>query len=280
MSNASSIDILARQFVSGKHDSPPDTNFLLTLLGSQPIREQSPMLTDKEKRRYSKQIMIPGFGEKGQEGIKAGKILVIGAGGLGCPVLQYLSAAGTGSIGLVEFDTVNESNIHRQILYGSGDFGKLKSIIAKNKLEQLNDNTEIEIFNLRLTAENIERISEKYEIIIDATDNYETRYVIDHICSEKKKPMIHGAIYQHEGQVSVFNYRGGSSYSSYNPYNPSKTLNPSPAETGLLGVLPGITGTLMACEALKIMSGTGEVMSGKLLTFNIMTNTYHTFIIK
>jgi sulfur-carrier protein adenylyltransferase/sulfurtransferase len=234
------------------------------------------MLTDKEKRRFSRQILFPDLGESGQEALKAGKVLVVGAGGLGCPALQYLSAAGTGSIGIVEFDMVNESNIHRQILYGAKDIGKLKSIIAKNILENLNDLSAIEIFNIRLTDDNARRITEGYDIIIDATDNYETRYVIDRICSEKGKPMIHGAIYRHEGQVSVFNYKGGLSYTSYNQNNSVKTGNPVPAETGLIGVLPGITGTLMAGEAIKIMTGTGDVLSDKMLIFNIMKNKYYT----
>jgi sulfur-carrier protein adenylyltransferase/sulfurtransferase len=234
------------------------------------------MLTDRELRRFSRQILLPEIGENGQEAIKAGKVLVIGAGGLGCPALQYLSAAGTGLIGIVEFDMVNESNIHRQILYGARDVGKLKSIIAKNSLEKLNDISSIEIFNLRFTDSNAARIVAPYDIIIDATDNYETRYVIDRICKETGKPMIHGAIYRNEGQVSVFNYQGGESYSSYNPYQPEKTANPSPSAVGLLGVLPGITGTIMAGEAIKIMTGSGDVLSGKILVFNIMKNSFYT----
>ena len=205
--------------------------------------------------------MLPEIGEEGQETIKSGKVLVVGAGGLGCPVLQYLSAAGTGNIGIVEFDLVNETNIHRQILYGSRDIGKLKSIIAKNILEKLNDLNTVEIFNLRLTAANAERLISPYEIIIDATDNYETRYVIDSVCAKQGKPMIHGAIYKNEGQVSVFNYKGGKSYSSYNPFNSEKLRNPAPSEVGLFGMLPGITGTMMAVEAVKIMTGAGDVLS-------------------
>lgn len=220
--------------------------------------------------------MLPDLGEAGQEAIKAGRVLVVGAGGLGCPVLQYLSAAGIGTIGIVEFDMVNESNIHRQILYGARDIGKLKSIIAKNILQNLNDLSAIEIFNVRLTDDNAARITEAYDIIIDATDNYETRFVIDRICSEKGKPMIHGAIYRHEGQVSVFNYKGGLSYSQYNQYDPAKKSNPLPSETGLIGVLPGITGTMMAGEAIKILTGIGDILSGKMLIFNILTNRYHT----
>jgi len=234
------------------------------------------MLTGKEQRRYAKQIMLPEIGEKGQEAIKAGKVLVIGAGGLGCPVLQYLSAAGTGNIGIVEFDLVNESNIHRQILYGGKDIGKLKSIIAKNILENLNDLSSIEIFNLKLNAANASKIITPYDIVIDATDNFDARYIIDSVCAGLGKPMIHGAIYKSEGQVSVFNYKGGGSYSSYNPQEHNKHSDPRPSDVGLLGMLPGITGTIMALEAIKIMTGAGSVLSGKLLIFNIMNHSYNT----
>ena len=234
------------------------------------------MLTDREKRRFSRQILLPEIGEKGQTAIRAGKVLVVGAGGLGCPVLQYLTSAGTGSVGIVEFDQVDETNIHRQILYGHMDIGKLKSIIAKNILEKKTDLTGIEIYNVPLTSDNAERIFEPWDIIIDATDNYETRYIIDEVCEKSGKPMIHGAIYGNEGQVSIFNYKGGPSYSSYNPPGKSGRRNPVPSETGLLGVLPGVAGTLMASEAIKIMTGAGDLLSGKILIFNIMTNTFCT----
>ncbi|MCK7540262.1 MAG: HesA/MoeB/ThiF family protein [Marinilabiliales bacterium] len=234
------------------------------------------MLSGRERRRYEKQIMLPEIGEKGQEAIKSGRVLVVGAGGLGCPVLQYLSAAGTGYIGIVEFDLVNETNIHRQILYGSRDIGKLKSIIAKNILEKLNDLNSVEIFNLRLNAANAVKLISSFDIIVDATDNYETRYIIDSVCAEQGKPMIHGAIYKNEGQVSVFNYKGGPSYRSYNPYDSNKQRNPAPSEVGLLGMLPGVTGTIMAAEAIKIMTGVGDVLSDKMLIFNIMNNSFKT----
>ena len=175
------------------------------------------MLTDREKRRFSRQIMLPGIGEEGQEAIRKARVLVVGAGGLGCPVLQYLNAGGVGSIGIVEFDMVNESNIHRQILYGSNDLGKLKSIIARDILHKQSSLTQIEIYNIRLTEANAAKIISPWDIVVDATDNYETRYVIDDICSKTGKPMIHGAIYGNEGQVSVFNYHGSGSYRKYNP---------------------------------------------------------------
>lgn len=232
------------------------------------------MLTEREKRRFSRQIMLPDIGEEGQEAIRKARVLVVGAGGLGCPVLQYLNAAGAGFLGIVEFDTVNESNIHRQILYGDHDLGKLKSIIARDILNKLSGLTRTEIYNIRLTDANADKIISPWDIVVDATDNYETRYVIDSVCSETGKPMIHGAIYGSEGQVSVFNYRGSGSYSSYHPKRQDRMRNPDPSQTGLFGMLPGITGAMMAFEVIKIITGTGEVLADKLLTFNILTNRY------
>jgi adenylyltransferase/sulfurtransferase len=239
------------------------------------------ILTPRELRRYKKQIMIPEIGIEGQEKIKKSRILVIGAGGLGCPVLQYLTAAGVGKIAIVEFDMVDETNLQRQILYGSDDVGKLKAIIAKNRLDNLNSLVETEIFNLRLTAANSLRIIKDYDVIVDATDNLETRYLINDSCVILNKPMVHGAIYKSEGQVSVFNYNGGPTYRCYNPASDlTDFLNPLPANVGLLGVLPGITGTLMANEVLKIITQTGNVLSGKMLLFNISDNSFHTIRIK
>jgi adenylyltransferase/sulfurtransferase len=235
------------------------------------------ILTPRELRRYKKQIMIPEIGIAGQEKIKKSRILVIGAGGLGCPVLQYLTAAGVGKIAIVEFDMVDETNLQRQILYGSDDVGKLKAIIAKNRLDNLNSLVETEIFNLRLTAANSLRIIKDYDVIVDATDNLETRYLINDSCVILNKPMVHGAIYKSEGQVSVFNYNGGPTYRCYNPASDlTDFINPLPADVGLLGVLPGITGTFMANEVLKIITQTGNVLSGKMLLFNISDNSFHT----
>lgn len=233
------------------------------------------ILSSRELRRYSKQIMIPEIGLKGQERLKKSSVLVVGAGGLGCPVLQYLAAAGIGKLALVEFDMVDEANLQRQILYGSDDLGKLKSIIAKNRLEQLNSFIGIEIFNIRLDAGNSMHILKDYDIIIDATDNIETRYIIDDACKSLGKPMVHGAIYKFEGEVSVFNFMGGPSYRSFNPTLIKKDFkNPHPADVGLFGVLPGIAGTIMANEAIKIITGIDGVLSGKMLIFNILNYSF------
>lgn len=237
---------------------------------------ESDILSPREIRRYGKQIMIPEIGLAGQEKLKLARVLVVGAGGLGCPVLQYLAAAGVGKIGIIEFDKVDEINLQRQILYGSMDVGKLKSIIVKNRLEQLNSLIEFDIYNLKLDYTNALKIIENFDIIVDATDNYETRYLINDSCIILDKPMVHGAIYKFEGQVSVFNYNRGPTYRCFNPFNKNADFkNPHPSETGLLGVLPGITGTFMANEVIKLITGTGNLLSGKVLLFNILDYSYH-----
>lgn len=234
------------------------------------------ILSPRELRRYSKQIMIPGIGPAGQERLKKASVLVVGAGGLGCPALQYLTAAGVGRIGICEFDTVSEENLQRQILYGSGDVGKLKSLIAKDRLEILNSSVKIEVLNLRIVEKNAVSAFKDFDIIVDATDNLESRYIINDACVILGKPMVHGAIYKFEGEVSVFNYMGGPTYRCFNPYtNRGGSGNPAPSEVGIVGVLPGITGTLMANEAIKIITGHGKVLSGTVLIHNISDNQTH-----
>jgi len=239
---------------------------------------ESQFLSQREIRRYKKQIMIPEIGITGQEKLKQAKVLVVGAGGLGCPILQYLTAAGVGKISIAEFDIVDETNLQRQVLYGSTDVGKLKSIIAKIRLEHLNSLGEFEIINLRLSASNALNIIKNFDIVIDATDNLETRYVLNDSCVILNKPMVHGAIYKYEGVVSVFNYKGGPTYRCYMPSSlNAKFKNPLPSQVGLLGVLPGITGTYMANEVIKIITETGDILSGKVLLINIFNNTFNTF---
>jgi sulfur-carrier protein adenylyltransferase/sulfurtransferase len=235
----------------------------------------SNLLSPKEIRRYSKQIMLPEISITGQEKLKQAKILVVGAGGLGSPVLQYLSAAGIGKIAIAEYDMVDETNLQRQVLYGSSDVGKLKSIIAKNRLEHLNFLGEIEIINLRIDSSNSLNIIKDFDVIIDATDNIASRYIINDSCVILDKPMVHGSIYKYEGLISVFNYKGGATYRCYNPSSPEiKSKNPDPSEVGLFGVLPGIIGTYMANETIKIITETGDILSGKVLLINIFTNTF------
>jgi molybdopterin/thiamine biosynthesis adenylyltransferase len=238
-------------------------------------------LTPREIRRYTRQIILPDIGISGQEKIKSAKVLVIGAGGLGCPVLQYLAAAGVGKITIAEFDKVDESNLQRQVLYGSGDVGKLKSIIASSRLEQLNDLIITDKKNLRIESSNALKVLEGYDIIVDATDNFATRYIINDACVILDKPMVHGAIYMYEGQISVFNFKNGPTYRCYNPLKENKEFkNPPAGDTGLFGVLPGITGSLMANEVLKIITGTGDLLSGKVLIFNISEYSFRIIMIK
>ena len=224
--------------------------------------------------------MIPEIGIEGQEKLKQATVLVVGAGGLGCPVLQYLTVAGVGKISIIEFDMVDESNLQRQVLYGSSDVGKLKSIIAKNRLEHLNSLTDFGIINLRLDASNALNIIKDYDVVVDATDNFETRYIINDSCVILNKPMVHGSIYKYEGIVSVFNYKEGATYRCFNPMQEKdKYKNPLPAQVGLFGVLPGIIGTYMANEVIKIITETGEVLAGRILLINILNNTFNTITV-
>jgi len=236
------------------------------------------ILSPREKRQYARQILIPEIGLEGQEKLKRAKVLVIGAGGLGCPVLQYLTAAGIGNIGVAEFDVIDETNLQRQLLYGSEDVGKLKSVIAKKRLNYLNNLINVEIYNLKCDVSNSLQIFTGYDIIVDATDNLDVRYVINDACVILGKPMVHGAIYKYEGVISVFNYQGGATYRCYNPRTENKNFqNPLPSAVGLFGVLPGIIGTYIANEVIKIITGSGEVLSGKVLLINILKNTFNTF---
>jgi adenylyltransferase/sulfurtransferase len=246
----------------------------------EPVLEDktSDTLTNRETRRYSKRIMMPGIGLEGQLKLKNANVLVIGAGGLGCPVLQYLSTAGVGKISIIDFDLVDETNLARQTLYGSTDLGKLKSIIAKNRLEYLNPLCEYTIINRRIDDSGNLGFFSDYDLIVDATDNPETRYIINDACVFYKKPMVHGSIYRYEGMVSVFNYKNGPSYRDFNPSAfTRKFRNPSPSEVGFFGILPGITGMYLANEVIKIITGVGEVLSGKIFLVNIFNNTFSTF---
>lgn len=237
----------------------------------------SDRLTDRELRRYHRQIILPGIGEDGQEKLKKSRVLVIGVGGLGTPILQYLSAGGVGRIGIVDNDMVVESNLQRQILFGSKDLGKLKAIIARNRLSALNTDVDFEIYNIRITPDNILRIIRDYDLVFDATDNFSTRYLINDACVILGKTWIYGAISVFEGQVSVFNYKDGPTLRCLFPHPPSKGSYRPAEESGLLGVLPGMIGCYQASEAIKVITGYGDLLSGKLLTVNIKTNTFRIF---
>lgn len=222
--------------------------------------------------RYTRHISLAEVGIEGQQKLTNAKVLVIGAGGLGCPVLKYLVAAGIGTIGIVDFDTVSLSNLQRQILYTEKDIGKNKARIAKKRLESLNKDVDIKIYPVVLGLENCLTILADYDIVVDGTDNFTTRYLLNDACCKLQKPMVYGSLYKYEGQVSVFNYKQGPSYRCLFPEPPKSGEVPNCNEIGILGVLPGQIGIMQATEVLKIVLGIGEVLSGKLLYVDVLTN--------
>lgn len=229
-----------------------------------------------ELAHYSRHLTIPEFGMDGQKKLKAGSVLAVGTGGLGAPMLQYLAAAGVGKIGIVDFDKVEASNLHRQILFGQKDIGKPKVQVAKEKLEDINPHIEIVVHETRLTSENALDIIRDYDVVADGTDNFPTRYLINDATVMLDKPNVHGSIFQFEGQVSVFNYvdkegTRGPNYRDLFPEPPPPGLVPDCAEAGVLGVLPGIIGCLQASEVIKILIGEGEPLAGKLFLFDALT---------
>lgn len=225
--------------------------------------------------RYLRQIILPEIGISGQHKLKQSKVLVIGAGGLGCAVLPYLVSSGTGKIGIVEGDTVSLSNLHRQILYTQEEIGQKKAIIAQKKLSFLNPEIEIELYPEPFTTENALSILSKYDYIADCTDNFTARYLINDVCVQLNKPFISASIYQYEGQLSVFNYQGSGTYRCLFPEPPENI--PSCADAGVIPTLPAIMGGLQANEILKCILGIGEVLSNKLLIFNALTMNYQLF---
>ncbi|TAE46781.1 MAG: HesA/MoeB/ThiF family protein [Cytophagales bacterium] len=234
------------------------------------------MLSNQEKKRYTRHINLKEIGIEGQIKICNAKILVIGAGGLGCPALQYLTAAGIGKIGIVDFDTVDISNLQRQILFKEENIGENKAIIAAQSLQKMNSITEFEIFNKKITLENAENIIEKYDIVLDCSDNFETRYVINDICVKLDKIWIFSAIQGFEGQLATLNVllENGERSCTYRcifPNIPNNNEIMSCVEGGILGVTAGILGTLQALEALKIILSIGEVLENRILLLNVLT---------
>jgi adenylyltransferase/sulfurtransferase len=226
-----------------------------------------------ELGHYSRHLSIPEFGMEGQKKLKAAKVLAVGTGGLGAPMLQYLAAAGVGTIGIVDFDKIEASNLHRQVLFGASDVGRSKVEVAKERLQEINPHIDIQVHNVRLTSENALEIIENYDVIADGTDNFPTRYLINDACVVLDKPNVHGSIFQFEGQLSVFNYvdkdgQRGPNYRDLFPEPPPPGLVPSCAEAGVLGVLPGIIGCLQASEVIKIITGIGEPLAGQLFLFD------------
>ena len=223
------------------------------------------------EERYQRQINLNGFGIEGQQKLNQAKVLVVGAGGLGVPVLTYLNAMGVGTLGIVDADVVSLSNLHRQVLYTEDMVGTSKVLAAKDQLLRQNSNTQIETYQTYLTVANALDIIKEYDVIVDATDNFPTRYLINDACVIENKPFVYGALHAFEGQVSVFNYLGGPTYRCLFPTMPAADAVPNCNENGVLGILPGIIGNLQALEVVKIIAEIGEVLSGVLLLFDTLT---------
>ena len=231
------------------------------------------MLSPEEIRRYSRHLLIPEFGTEGQLRLKAAKVAVIGCGGLGSPILLYLAAAGVGTLGIIDGDRVDESNLQRQVLYGTESVGKPKVEETAKRLQSLNPNVKIEAHFEQLTSQNALEILGNYDLVIDGSDNFPTRYLVNDACVLLNKPLVYGAIYRFEGQVAIFNYQNGPNYRDLFPTPPPPELAPNCAEAGVLGVLPGIIGSLQANEAIKLLAGIGEPLTGKLFVMDALTLT-------
>lgn len=228
-------------------------------------------LNIEERKQYSRHLILNEIGEVGQLKLKQAKVLVIGAGGLGCPVLQYLTAAGVGTIGVIDHDVVDQSNLQRQVLYTIDDIGLSKAETAVKRLSQLNPFVLFNTYNEKLTRKNAIALFTNYDIIIDGSDNFSTRYLTNDAAVITNKPLVYGAIFKFEGQVSVFNYLGSATYRCLYPTPPTPETSPNCSEIGVLGVLPGIIGSLQANEAIKIICGIGEVLTNKLLLFDALS---------
>ena len=227
--------------------------------------------------RYFSQLVVPGIGPQGQNKIAAAKVLVIGAGGLGCPVLSYLAAMGIGHIGIAENDLVEMKNLHRQVLYSEADIGKLKVEVAFEKLQAQNSEIKITTHPQKLTGQNARQIIEGYDIVVDCCDNVETRYIVDRHTKELGKPFVYGAVRQMEGQLSVFNYHDGPSYRHLFPDEKMAAAELDCAAAGIIGYVTGLVGCLQVNEVLKIILGDEHVLAGQLLTIDLKTMQFRKF---
>lgn len=235
-----------------------------------------PELSHDEIHRYSRHLLIPEVGLEGQKKLKAASVLIVGTGGLGSPVALYLAAAGVGRIGLVDYDVVDFSNLQRQIAHGESRLGDLKVESARDRMLDLNPEIQVDVYNEMLTSENAFQIAEPYEIIIDGTDNFPTRYLVNDLCVLTGKINVYGSIFRFDGQASVFDPEHGPCYRCIFPEPPPPGLVPSCAEGGVLGVLPGTIGSIQATEALKLILGIGETLTGRLLLYDGLDLSFQT----
>jgi adenylyltransferase/sulfurtransferase len=236
--------------------------------------------SQEQLQRYSRQLSLPEFGMEAQSRLADARVLIIGAGGLGCPAAIYLAAAGAGTIGIVEFDKVDLTNIHRQILYATADIGRPKLEIARERILAANPNVEVESFATRITSQNALEIMRGFDVVIDASDNFPTRYLVNDTAVMVGIPSVYGSIHRFEGQLSVFGFDGGPCYRCLFREPPPAGAVPNCAEAGVLGVLPGIIGSLQATEAIKIVTRIGEPTSGRLLLFDALTMNFRTVALR
>jgi adenylyltransferase/sulfurtransferase len=258
-----------------KEQTPVAANDTVSIIpsvagGAPTVAEELPMLSNDEVKRYSRHLIMPEVGVDGQRKLKAAKVLCIGAGGLGSPVAMYLAAAGVGTIGLVDFDVVDFSNLQRQILHSTPDVGRPKLQSAKEKLQALNPEIEIRTHEVALSSQNALQLFEPYDIIVDGTDNFPTRYLVNDACVILGKPNAYGSIFRFEGQASVFATKNGPCYRCLYPEPPPPGLVPSCAEGGVLGVLPGMIGIIQATETVKLIMGIGEPLIGRFLIYDAL----------
>ncbi len=237
------------------------------------------LLSPTEWLRYKRHLQLPGFDEYAQIALKKSTVLVVGAGGLGCPILLYLAAAGIGKIGIVDFDIIEIENLHRQILFDESDVGRHKAFVAGEKIKKLHPYVKIEVFNKAIDYENVTTIISDYDVIVDGSDNFATRYLLNDACVIMDKPYIYGAVFQYEGQVSSFNVlldkKRSCNYRNIYPEPPETGVIPSCAEGGVLGVLPGIIGSVQAMEVIKLITGLGELIVNSTWIFDALSMDSH-----
>jgi adenylyltransferase/sulfurtransferase len=246
----------------------------------EPVVKELGELSNDEIRRFSRHMVMDEFGMDGQRRLKAGSVLLVGTGGLGSPLAMYLAAAGVGRIGVVDYDVVDETNLQRQVIHGQSNVGQLKVESAKSKMLDINPHLQVDVYNVPLTSDNALEVIEPYDVIIDGTDNFPTRYLVNDACVKLGKPNVYGSILRFDGQLSVFYAKEGPCYRCMFPEPPPPGLVPSCAEGGVLGVLPGTIGTMQATEGIKLLTGVGEPMVGRMMLYDALTMTFETIRVR